>query len=53
MRQEREQQIAQSTPQVRQQYGNLEHKLVAQEQAQPILGAQPPAPGTIPVQFVD
>ena len=53
MRQEREQQIAQSAPQMRQQYGNPECKLVAQEIGRLVLGAQPPAPGRAPVRYVD
>ena len=33
--------------------GNFPHGYVCQEMARPILGAQPPAPGTMPVRYVD
>ena len=52
-RMRREQQAPYLGNQMRQQVANLERNLVPQEQARPMLGAQPPAPGSAPFRYVD
>lgn len=49
----REQQAPYLGNQMRQQALNTEKNLVPQEQARLVLGAQPPAPGTMPFRYVD
>ena len=34
-------------------HGNFQHGYVRQEMAKPVLGAQPPPPGTMPVRYVE